>query len=567
VDNGRTARLSNLPTLPVAPAWSPDGRHIAFVAHVPEPVKPLAELPPKPDGAAWAPPFKLIRDLTYRFDGRGYRKSGHPHLFVVPAEGGAPRQVTDGPYDDAGPYFGEEGPAWSADGRALLFAANRHPDGEYDPLNTEIYEVALADRRIRALTDRRGPDHAPVVSPDGQNVAYLGFDDRRQGHQNTLLYLMDRDGKNPRPLTAKLDRSARAPAWSSDSSGIYFLYDDRGTTRVGFVSRDGELQEVAKDVGGTNLSRPYASGAFSASGGMVAFTVTAPDRPAEVAVARPGAALRRLSSLNEGLFADRALSGAEEIGYESSHDGRKIQGWVLKPPGFDPKKKYPLILEIHGGPFANYGARFAAELQLYAAAGYVVLYANPRGSTAYGEEFGNRIHHAYPGHDYDDLMAGVDALLKRGYVDPDNLFVTGGSGGGILTCWTVGKTGRFRAAVAAFPVVNWSAWVLTTDASPFFVRNWFPGPPWEHAEHYAKRSPLSLVGNVTTPTLLLTGEEDYRTPISEAEQFYKALKLRKVDAALVRVPGASHNVSARPSHMIAKVAHVLKWFETHRKTP
>ena len=204
-------------------------------------------------------------------------------------------------------------------------------------------------------------------------------------------------------------------------------------------------------------------------------------------------------------------------------------------------------------------------MQLYAAAGYVVLYANPRGSTSYGEEFGNLIHHAYPGHDYDDLMSGVDAVLAKGYVDEKNLFVTGGSGGGVLTAWIVGKTNRFRAAVVGKPVINWYSFVLTADIYPFFTRNWFPGPPWEHAEHYLKRSPLSLVGNVQTPTMLLTGEADHRTPMSESEQFYQALKLRKVDTVLVRVPGAPHDIAQRPSHMMAKAAYVLKWFEMHRQ--
>src|SRR5262249_55622085 len=260
----------------------------------------------------------------------------------------------------------------------------------------------------------------------------------------------------------------------------------------------------------------------------------------------------------------RAVAEAEGIWYTSAHDRRKVQGWVLKPPGFDAKNKYPLILEIHGGPFANYGRRFAAELQLYAAAGYVVFYANPRGSTGYGEEFGNLIHHAYPRHDYDDLMSGGDEGVKSGYISPGQPFVNGGSGGGVLTCWIVGKTPRFRAAVSTYPVINWHSFVLTSDLSAFFVRHWFPGPPWEHVEHYQKRSPLSLVGKVKTPTMLITGEEDHRTPISEAEQYYKALKLRKVDTVLIRVPGASHNVSARPSHAMAKVAHVLKWFEMHK---
>jgi len=236
---------------------------------------------------------------------------------------------------------------------------------------------------------------------------------------------------------------------------------------------------------------------------------------------------------------------------------------VITPPGFDPARKYPLVLEIHGGPFAAYGPTFAAEQQLYAAAGYVVLYVNPRGSTGYGREFGNAIHHAYPGHDYDDLVSAVDAMLARGYVDPSRLFVTGGSGGGVLTAWIVGKTDRFRAAVVQKPVINWTSFVLTADRYNFFWKYWFGGYPWDQPEEYARRSPLSLVGNVTTPTMVLTGEEDYRTPMSESEQYYQALRLRKVPTALVRVPGAGHGLDNRPSQLATKVAHVLAWFERH----
>ena len=230
-----------------------------------------------------------------------------------------------------------------------------------------------------------------------------------------------------------------------------------------------------------------------------------------------------------------------------------------------PSKKYPLILEIHGGPFAAYGPNYTTEMQLFAAAGYIVLYANPRGSTSYGEEFGNLIHHAYPGDDYDDLMSGVDAVIAQGNVDTDNLFVTGGSGGGVLTAWIVGKTDRFRAAVVAKPVINWSSFVLTSDVNNFFYRYWFGAQPWEQPEQYWKRSPLSLVGNVKTPTMLLTGESDYRTPIGESEQFYQALKLRKVDTVMVRIPEASHGMTSRPSNLIAKVDNILAWFEKYRK--
>jgi len=376
---------------------------------------------------------------------------------------------------------------------------------------------------------------------------------------------MNRDGSDKRCLTSALDRTIQAPAWDPDGQAILFQFDDEGTTKVGRVSLEGKVTVLAADVGGTTLDRPYASGSFSVGGaGVVAFTLTSPAHPAEVAVTRVGGEPRRLTTLSAGLNR-KVLGSVEEIRFPSSHDGRPIQGWVVHPPRFDPKQKYPLILEIHGGPFANYGRRFATDMQLYAAAGYVVLYVNPRGSTGYGEEFGNLIHHAYPGHDYDDLMSGVDALLKRGYVDERNLFVTGGSGGGVLTSWIIGKTNRFRAAVVAKPVINWTSFALTADIYPFFVRYWFPGPPWEQPEHYWKRSPLSLVGNVTTPTMLMTGEADHRTPISESEQFYQALKLRKVDTVLVRVPGAPHDIGGRPSHLMAKAAYVLKWFETYRR--
>ena len=316
-----------------------------------------------------------------------------------------------------------------------------------------------------------------------------------------------------------------------------------------------------------SLGRPYGGGSWSvADNGRFAFTQSSPDRPAEVAVGsrdRPGD-VRRITDLNADLLAHKELGEVEELWYESSHDGRPVQGWIMKPPEFDASRRYPLILEIHGGPFANYGPRFAAELQLYAAAGYVVLYTNPRGSTSYGEEFGNLIHHAYPGQDYDDLMSGVDAVIGRGYVNPDQLFVTGGSGGGVLSAWIVGKTDRFRAAVVQKPVINWYSFVLYADAPATFWRYWFPGPPWDHVEHYMARSPISLVGNVATPTMLHTGEQDHRTPIPEREQYYAALKIRGVPSALVRVPDASHGIANRPSNLIEKVAYVLGWFEKWR---
>ena len=560
LDSGDVAKLTNLTSAPGSLCWSPDGRWIALTMHVPAKQEPFAEIPEKPEGAEWAEPFTVIREVLYRGDGEGYRKDGYHQLFVLPADGGTPRQLTHGEFDH------EARPAWTADSSALIIASNRNADWRYQPMESELYRVQVDTGDVIQLTDRDGPDHSPAVSPDGRLIAWVGFDDRRQGYQVERLHVMQADGTARRVISEAFDREISSPVWSGDSQGLFFQYDDEGDTKVGYITLDGDVTEVAAPVGGTTIGRPYASGSFTAAAnGTVAFTHVRPDRPADVAVATldGGDAPRTLTSLNEDLLSHKQLGEVQELRFPSSVDDREIQAWVVTPPGFDPSRKYPLILEIHGGPFANYGPRFSTEIQLYAAAGYVVLYVNPRGSTGYGEEFGNLIHHAYPGDDYHDLMSAVDAAIENGSVDPDQLYVTGGSGGGILTAWIVGQTDRFRAAVAAKPVINWYSFVLTSDGYQFFNQYWFPGYPWEHSDHYLKRSPLAYVGNVTTPTMLLTGEVDYRTPISESEQFYQALQLRKVDTALVRVPGASHNIAARPSHLIAKVAHVLKWFELH----
>jgi acylaminoacyl-peptidase len=555
LDNGQTAQLTRGPFAPANPSWSPDGKQIAFSMHVPEKVMPFIELPGKPKGAEWADPPKVIRKTNYRFDGKGYLKDGYEHLFVMSADGGAPRQVTSGPYHHPGPAV------WTPNGKALIFSANRHPQWELNRLKSGIYEVNLSDETILPLGLGKGPETAPTISPNGKRIAYVGFEDKHQGYQVSRLFIAPRWN-----CELKLERDILNAVWKGKN--IFFSYDDRGITKVSSLPLDNNetrLTILAENIGGTNLDRPYSSGSFSVSDdGTVAFTLNSPEHPADVAVAKAGEKPRRLTFLNDGLLKHKKLGKTEEIWFKSSHDGRKIQGWIVKPPDFDPKKKYPLILEIHGGPFANYGPRFAVDMQLYAAAGYVVFYANPRGSTSYGQEFGNLIHHNYPGHDYDDLMSGVDAVLKRGYIDERNLFVTGGSGGGVLTAWIVGKTKRFRAAVVCKPVINWYSFVLTADIYAFFTQYWFPGNPWDHAEHYLKRSPISLAGKITTPTMILTGEEDHRTPISESEQLYQALKLRQVDTLLVRIPGASHNIAARPSNMMNKAACVLKWFETYR---
>jgi dipeptidyl aminopeptidase/acylaminoacyl peptidase len=543
MDSGQTARLTNVTESPGEFVWSPDGQQLAFSMLVLDKRKPYVEMPAKPEGAAWAEPFKLYDTLVYRDDGRGYVKEGFYHLFVLPADGGTPRQIT------SGSFHHRERPAWTADGKSLVFAANRRDDWEYEPLDSDLYRVTIADGAITQLTDRRGTDASPVVSPDGRKIAFVGFDDAGRSNHQIDIYVMSLDGTDRRCLTSELDRDVADPSFAHDGKGIFFQYDDEGNTRVGYVSlATGKTAQLAADVGGVNFGRPYASGSYSAAyNGRIAFTQTDPTRPADVATAVAGDSTpRRLTHLNDDLLPHRELGRVESFRYKSSYDQQPMHGWIVTPPGFDPQKQYPLILEIHGGPFANYGGRFSVEMQLYAAAGYVVVYVNPRGSTSYGDAFTAFIDHNYPSHDYDDLMSGVDAVIARGYVDPNRLYVTGGSGGGILSSWIIGKTDRFQAAAVIKPVINW------------YGKN-----PWEDPEAYLKRSPLSLVGNVKTPTLLMTGEVDYRTPISEAEQFYQALKLRKIDTVLVRVPDSSHDIGARPSQMIAKCAYILKWFEKH----
>jgi len=556
--SGESARITGLPDSPDSIAWSPDGRRIAYSMFVPDDGPKLGSAPSKPEGAKWADPLEVIDAVTYRFDGAGYFKPGYQQIFWVPADGGAPTQMTFGP-TNAGALV-----SWTPDSRSVLFSANLNKDWERDPAESEIYRLGIDGGQPVALTNRKGPDGQPVVSPDGRQIAYVGYDDDGRASIDPKLYVMNLDGSGERVLTANLDRGVGNPLWSADSRSVYVLYDEHGSNRVARVGLDGSVRTVASGLTGSGLDRPYSGGEFSVSrGGVVAVTAGDHLHPSDLGVVS-GGSVRKLTRLNQQLEA-KAMGRPQELAVTSSYDQKPIDAWMITPPDFDPNKKYPLILEIHGGPWAAYGPSFSTDDQLYAAAGYVVLYANPRGSTSYGQAFEDEIDKNYPSHDYDDLMSAVDAAIATGHVDPGNLFVTGGSGGGVLTAWIVGSTDRFRAAASQKPVIDLASFALTTDFAAGFSPGWRKERPWEDPQAYWKYSPLRLVGNVKTPTLVVVGSEDYRTPVSEAEQYYTALQLRGVPTALVKVPGASHGgIAARPSQAAAKASAILAWFNRYR---
>ncbi len=559
--SGRSAKVANLEQAPSSITWSPDGKSIVMVMLTPAPTRALGAPMAPPPGAKWAEPLKIIDRVTYRRDGAGYVRPGYRHLFIVSADGGQPRQLTFGKFDEGGQV------AFTPDGKALLYSTNRSADWEREAQESDIYQLSLADGATTRLTNRIGPDQAPTPSPDGTKIAYVGFDDHgHRGYENTRLYVMDRDGKNSHVLTGSLDRSVGAPTWAADGKSIYVDYADHGVTKVARITLDGKMETVATGLtSSAEMDRPYTGGEFSVGkNGLVAFTSGDATSPSDISVAS-GGKTKRLTNLNGDLFSDKTLGKVEPLSVTSSFDKKSIDAWVVTPPNFDPSKTYPLILEIHGGPFSAYGPVFSTDDQLYASAGYIVVYSNPRGSTSYGDEFANTIDKNYPSHDYDDLMSVVDAVIAKGSVDPGHLYVTGGSGGGALTAWIVGKTSRFRAAAAQKPVINWTSEVLTTDGYNFMALSWFGKMPWEDPDSYWKRSPLSLVANVKTPTLVIVGTEDHRTPPSEAEQFYDALQILNVPSAMIQVPGASHGgLAERPSQAAAKANAILAWFDRYK---
>lgn len=553
VETGELAQLTHLDRSPGGLTWSPDGKKLAFTMFIPDedPILPV-QLPRRPRGAEWARGATIVDRLTWARDGTGPVEKGYTHVFVINGVvGGTPRQITSG-------KFSHSSPAWAADGRSIYVSGIRKPDAEYLRNDSEIYRIDLETLEVSTLTDRKGPDTNPTVSPDGRWIAYTGYDDKNYTSHLSSLYIMDSNGSGKRLLAGNLMSSPVAITWAHDSSGVYYTVEEKGATILHYSPLKGEsrrLTETAQVLGGFSLAR----------NGRAATVRSTPYEPGTLVtfdIGSPGS-MKAVVDVNADVLEGVKLGEAEELWYTSS-DGLKIQGWLIKPANFEPGKKYPMVLWIHGGPWSMYNVGFNWSFQNFAANGYAVLYTNPRGSTGYGQDFVNGIQYSYPGKDYDDLMAGVDAAIARGFIDEQNLFVCGGSGGGVLTAWIVGHTDRFAAAVSMRPVINWHSFVGTTDGPSWY--NQFQKFPWEDPMEYAVRSPLHYVANVKTPTMVMTGEADLRTPMGQSEEYYRALKMLRKETLLVRMPDEFHGWR-RPSHRLLQQLYLMAWFEKHKRGP
>lgn len=531
--------------------WSPDGKWLAFTMLVPAKNPWPIKLAGKPEGAKWTEEPRFVDDFYFRQDRVGFLEEGFTHIFIVPAGGGTPRQVTSGDWN-----HGSNGISWTADSKEILFSSLRTSDSEYAYRESEVYAVNTESGNIRQLTTRKGPDDNAVVSPDNKLVAYTGYDWNDDSFTDSKLYVMNSDGSNPRVL-ADIDRSPSRLIWAKDNSGVYFSAMDKGTTNLYFASLKSGTKQVTQGNHLLNVSD-------ISSTGVAVGTIADYKNSADIAsVNLLKATTTKLTSVNEDILSTVKLGDVEEIWYSSTGDF-KVQGWIVKPPDFDPAKKYPLILVIHGGPHSAYTVGFNFAWQHHAAEGFVVLYTNPRGSTSYGTKFANAIKNAYPDKDYDDLMNGVDEVIKKGFIDENNLFVYGGSGGGVLTSWIVGHTTRFAAASVNYPVINWISFVGTTDGNMHWYKN-FKKLPWEDPTEHLQRSPLMYVGNVKTPTMLMTGVNDLRTPISQTEEYYQALKMMKVPTVMIRFNDEFHGTSSKPSNFMRTQLYLYHWFNKHKR--
>ena len=547
---------------PITFRWSPDGQSLAFTMLVPDSSRWRVAMPPEPAGAHWTPPPRIVDRLEYRADRVGYLQDGWTQLFVVSAQGSTPRRITHGEFNVGAREDGvPEAPAiaWLPDGRTIIIDGNDAPDADRSYRVSNLYAVDVAGGTMRRLTADSGYWHAPVVSPDGKWIAYTGFPQSSAIYRASDLYVMRSDGSAGRILTQGFDRDPSRVVWT-DNENLIFNAEDHGTVNTWTAALNGKGPAIKPASNGTHV---LVLGSVSLKNGVGVATRSAPQQPAEVVrftVKKPWD-LQTLTHVNDAVLGTLALGDVEEIEFQSAPDV-SVQGWLVKPPGFDPSKKYPLILEIHGGPTSMYTVGFNPSFQNFAASGFMVLYLNPRGSTGYGTAFGNAIDKAYPGVDFDDLMAGVNEAIGRGSVDTTRMFVGGCSGGGVLSTWVIGHTTRFAAAAVRCPVADWISFAGETDI-PLFSAGLFDRPFWEDPAQWLKLSPVMYAANIRTPTLIMTGDLDLRTPIAQSEELYTALKLRGVPTVLMRFAGEYHGTTSKPSNWVRTQLYMMSWFNRY----
>jgi dipeptidyl aminopeptidase/acylaminoacyl peptidase len=561
---GANSQVTTLSDAPSDIRWSPDGKWIGFTAVVPKNVPWKIDLPEAPKDAKWTSTPRIVQNLHFRQDRRGYMDPGYRHLFLLPADGGTPRQVTKGDFNLGSRFDYQDGSVgwnWMPDGKTVIADAFADSTGDMNYRNSNIYSIDVTTGAMKRLNPADGLWSSPAVSPDGKRIAYGGYTQVKDSYHTSELYVMNSDGSGAKKWSGDLDRDVGDITWATDGSGVYFVAADSGTSNLYFAPNAGAPRLVTT---GTHQLNGFS---MSKSGKATAIR-SSYQKPADIvriALKPTGTAdITQLTNVNDDVLARVKLGSVERVRYTSSGN-TTVDGWVVKPPNFDASKKYPLLMEIHGGPHGAYGVGFNYQFQNFAANDYVVLYTNPRGSTGYGSAFGNAIMHAYPSVDYDDLMAGVNAVVTKGYVDTTKMYVGGCSGGGVLSSWVIGHTNRFAAAAVRCPVIDWLSFAGQTDI-PFFTYNFFDAPFWEKPEQWLKQSPLMYVGNVTTPTVVMTGVLDMRTPMPQSEEYYAALKMRGVPSALIRFEGEYHGTSSKPSNFMRTQLYMMSWYNKWRRT-